>query len=117
MDTVIREKYCFIGSRAEDSAKYYDTVISHGYSGDMDYLAWEAAHKFGTRMTADGLASFRNGIAIGSNALTAVEFLDSEYSKAYDLCEENNRRKRMQDLMKIAYATAQNKYSVEIILL
>lgn len=117
MERIMRDKYCFFGSRAQDSAHYYDIVMSHKYTGDMDYLAWDAAHKFGSRMTAPGLASFRNGITIGESALTAAEFLDAEYQSAYASCEEYGRRKRMQELMALAYSKARKLYDVEIKLL
>ena len=113
-EKVFRDKYCFWGSRAEDSAHYYDLVISHGYAGDMDYLAWDAAHKFGMRMTAPSLASFRDGITMGENALTAAEFLDRERSVAFASCEEYGRKKRMQELMALKYDAARENYGVEI---
>lgn len=114
---VIRDKYCFSGSRAEDSAHYYDLVISHGYNGEMDYLAWDAAHKFGMRMTAPGLASFHDGITIGENALAAAEFLDRERSVAFASCEEFGRKKKMQELMASKYDVAREIYGVDIKLL
>lgn len=116
-EPIMRDKYCFSGSRAQDSAHYYDIVMSHKYTGDMDYLAWDAAHKFGSRMTAPGLASFRNGITIGENALAAAEFLDAEYQTAYASCEEYGRRKRMQELMADVYERARAKFAISIKLL
>lgn len=111
---VMRYGYCFSGSRAIDSAKYFDIVMSHGYKGDMDYLAWDAAHKFGMRMTAPGIASFRDGITIGDNALIAAGFLDDEYRAAYESCEEYGRKAKMRELMAIAYAKAEKLYDIEI---
>ena len=116
-EKVVRDKYSFWGSRAEDSAHYYDLVISYGYTGDMDYLAWDAAHKFGMRMTAPGIASFLNGITIGDNALHAAEFLDNERRIAFASCEEYGRKKKMQELMASKYDMAREIYGVEIKLL
>lgn len=114
MEQVKRDKYCFVGPRSADSAHYYDLVMSHGYKGDMDCLAWDAAHKFGTRMTAPGIASFLNGITIGENALAAAEFLDKERQIAFAACEEYGRKKRMQELMAVAYAKAEEIYKIKI---
>ena len=114
MTQVTRDKYCFIGPRAEDSAHYYDIVISHGYEGDMDYLAWDAAHKFGMRMIGPNMASFRDGITIGERASAAAEFLDAEYSSAFASCEEYGRKSNMRDLMMVAYAKAKKMYDIEI---
>ena len=80
----------------------------------MDYLAWDAAHKFGMRMTAPSLASFRDGITMGENALAAAEFLDRERSVAFASCEEYGRKKRMQELMALKYDAARENYGVEI---
>ena len=114
MNTVMRDKFIFNGPRAEDSAQYYDTVISSGFNDDMIYLAWDSAHKFGTRMTSEGIASFKNGVVFGGNALLAAEFIDNEYSKVYASCEEFGRSKRMKQLMLVIYAMAKEKYHVDI---
>lgn len=114
MNVIKRDQYCFMGSRALDSAKYYDTVLSHGYNGDMVFLAWEAAHKFGSRMFSDKLASFRNGVTIGEEALFAAEYIDEEYRKAYASCEEYGRSKKMKDLMSVVYAEAERTFKVGI---
>ena len=114
MEQILRDKYCFTGLRSADSAHYFDLVMSHGYNGDMDYLAWDAAHKFGTRMTAPGIASFLNGITIGDDALAAAEFLDNERRIAFAACEEYGRKKKMQELMAVAYARAEEIYNVKI---
>ena len=114
MNIAKRDKYTFIGTKAEDSAKYYDIVTSRGYTGNMDYLAWDSANKFGTRMTSIGIASFRDGITIGENALLAANLLDEERNKAWATCEEFGRRQRMNELMAKAYEIAKDIFSVEI---
>lgn len=68
-------------------------------------------------MTASGLASFRDGITIGENALAAAEFLDAEYQTTYASCEEYGRRKRMQELMADVYDRARAKFAISIKLL
>ena len=117
MNIVKRDKYSFIGPKAEDAAKYYDTVISHGYNGDMIYLAWDAAHKFGMRMTSDKLASFRDGVAIGEGAILAAEFIDKEYKRIYQRSEKVGRSQKMKMLMVEVYKTVEKKYGVEVRLL
>ena len=117
MDIIKRDKYCFSGSSAKKSVQYFDLVVSHGYNGNMDYLAWDAAHKFGSRMTTDFMASFRDGITIGLNALPAAEFIDTEYKKAFASCDEFGRSKRMKELMLSIYTQAEKKYDVVIKLL
>ena len=112
-----RDDYSFIGMRANDSVKYYDTVVSNGYSGSKDYLAWDAAHKFGTRMTGIGVSSFRSGITIGAQSLAAAEYIDEEYRIAYSSCEEHGRSKKMKTIMQAVYARAKQLYDVEIELL
>ena len=114
MNQVKRDEYCFLGPKAEESGKYYDAVLSHGYDGDMCYLAWDAAHKFGTKMVGNKIASFRNGITIGTEALAAAEFIDEEYQKAFASCEEFGRSKRMRELMRAVYALAEQRYAVEV---
>lgn len=114
MEVVKRDKYCFVGPKADASARYYDTVISHRYRGDMDFLAWESAHEFGTRMFSDNMASFRDGVVIGKNALKAAEYIDEEYRKAFASCDEYGRSKRMEDLMTKVYSNAEIDFDVEI---
>ena len=59
-------------------------------------------------------ASFLNGITIGENALAAAEFLDKERRIAFAACEEYGRKKRMQELMAVAYAKAEEIYKIKI---
>lgn len=114
MNVEKRDQYCFMGPKAAASAQYYDTVISHGYSGDTVYLAWDSAHKFGTRMISDNIASFRDGITIGEEALQAAEHIDEEYRKAFSSCEVYGRSKRMKELMQQVYANAEKEFGVGI---
>lgn len=109
-----RDQFCFIGPKSKDSAKYYDTVCSHKSNVDRVYLAWDSAHKFGTRMISERLASFRNGVTIGEKALQAAEFIDEEYQKAFASCEEYGRSKRMREQMSVVYATAEREFGIEI---
>ena len=117
MNIEIRDGYSFVGFRASDSVEYYDAVICRGYKGKKDYLAWDSAHKFGTRMFGNNIASFRNGITIGERALEAAEFIDTEYRIAYSSCEEYGRSKKMKMLMQEVYDRAKQLYGVEIELL
>ena len=113
-----RNAFFFTGLRAADSVKYYDTVLSHGSEGiNMLYLAWDAAHKFGSRMTGENIASFRNGIVRGIRALEAAEYIDNAYKIAYASCEEYGRSKKMRALMQEVYVQAYRKFNVEIELL
>ena len=113
VEQIKRNQFCFIGPKAESSANYYDTVLSHGYSGDIVFLAWESAHKFGTRVISDNLASFKDGIAIGEDALTAAEYIDAEYQKAFMSCDEYGRGKKMKDIMNKIYDSAENQFAVK----
>ena len=117
MNVETRDGYSFVGLRASDSVEYYDTVLRNGYNGNMNYLAWDSAHKFGTRMSGNNIASFRNGITVGERALEAAEFIDSEYRIAYSSCEEYGRSKKMKVLMQDAYDRAIQLYAVKIELL
>ena len=112
-----RHGYIFTGLRTADSVKYYDTVLSHGYEGSKMYLAWDAAHKFGSRMVCENVASFRNGIVRGIRALEAAEYIDNEYEIAHASCEEYGRSKKMKSLMKEVCIKAHEIFDVEIELL
>ena len=114
MSVMKRDIYSFHGPKAEDSVKYFDSVIAQGYNGDMLYLAWDAAHKFGSRMTSDNITSFRWGIVIGDNSLKAAEFLDSEYEAAYKSCEEFGRKEKMKSILGALCASVKTEYSVDI---
>ena len=57
---VQRGIYTFEGPKASQSAHYYDIALYHGYSGDKNALALDAAHKFGAKLickTGDGSPS------------------------------------------------------------
>lgn len=114
MKAIQRDQYTFIGRNVQASAEYYDIIISHGYNGNMLYLAWDAAHKFGNRMISKDVASFRDGVAIGQNAFSAAEFTDIEQIKAYSSGEKYGRKKRMKDFMTRIYAEAERRYDVEL---
>ena len=117
MGRIEHNQYIFDGPRANDSITYFDIVLSHGYNGDMDCLAWDSAHKFGVRVIGANLASFKYGLVYGEKALDAAIFIDEEYIKAYSSCEEVGRRKKMKLLMIEIYSSAKMKYQVELRLL
>lgn len=114
MSTIKRNEFTFDGPKAVESAKYYDTVMRYGYNGDVVFLAWDSAHKFGVRMIADKMASFKYGLTLGKNALVAAEFIDNEYDKAYRKCDQIGRSKKMKSCMEEIYLIARAEYGVEI---
>lgn len=114
MNEIVRGKYCFTGARAKDSAEYYDLVNRHEHKCDTDYLAWDAAHKFGSRVTAVGLASFRNGLVIGKNAVTAAEQIDQEYIRAFEACDVVGRSRKMKEHMLSVYMDVERQYGVNV---
>ena len=116
MNIVRFEEYCFVGDKAVDSVEYFKAVISHGYDGDKVALAWDAAHKFGNKMTTENIASFYDGIVVGENALVASEYIDKERDSAYNSCEKFGRSKRMKELMLAIYDKTKEMYNVQIVL-
>ena len=114
MAQVIRSKYTFIGNKAEDSAKYFDIILSHSPNGDASYLAWDAAHKFGTRVICEDFVSFRFGIIRGKNAQQAAEAFDECWAIAFSSCPEVGRRKIMKFSSNQLKATIEKDYSVSI---
>ena len=114
MSSIVRGPYSFSGSKAADSVKYYDIVISHGYSGDMTYLAWDAAYKFGSRVIGPGFVSYRHGLIYGDNAVDAADFFDSEWEKAFDACPEEGRRAKMRSVSNALKRVTEARYDVII---
>lgn len=114
MDEISRGPYSFSGRKAADSAKFYDIVMSHGYSGDMLYLAWEAASKFGSRVVGPGFVSYRHGLVFGDNAAEAAEYFDDEWKKAYDVCPEEGRRTKMCAFSNELKRATEKRYKVKI---
>ena len=114
MSIIEHDQYIFEGDKAGDSVKYFDTVISYGYKENMDYLAWDAAHKFGVRVTTANMESFDCGLVYGENALDAAVYIELEHKKAYGSCEEFGRSKKMKRLMSEIYSAVELKYQVEI---
>ena len=112
MEMVRRNGYTFIGSRAEESAQYFDSVLSHGYSGELLYLAWESAHKFSQRMIGMNVASYREGIVKGEKALKAAEFIDQKRKEIFDSLPEQNRSKLLKEAMVKQYEYAEQYYGV-----
>lgn len=112
MEKVTRGDYCFIGPGAKDSAKFFDIAISNGYDGDLLYLAWESAHKFGQRMTGPDLASYRDGIVKGENALAAAEYVDLKRNELYDSLPKFNRSRLLKEEMKKVFLFAMEEYGV-----
>ena len=115
MDKIRRGDYWFIGPRASDSAKYYDLVISHGYNGDLLYLAWEAAHKFGQKMIGPQVVSYRDGVVCGERADEAALFIDQKYSELFALLPQENRKKTLSVKMQEYYLLAEQRYGVSFI--
>ena len=112
MNRVYRGEYCFIGPRAEDSAKYYDIVISHGYDGDPLYLAWDAAHKFGQRMVGPNVASYRDGVICGERAEEAADFIDKKRAEIFASLPEQNRKKALREGMWGEYLYVEEHFGV-----
>lgn len=114
MNEIMRGKYCFSGPKAEQSVKYFDTVLSRGYRGDMDWLAWDAAHKFCTSLMFDGAFAFGDGLIYGERGEEAFEYIREEYRKAYEVCEEFGRRKKMISKKAEIYCRAEELFGVKI---
>lgn len=114
MDELLRGPYSFSGRKAADSAKYYDIVLSHGYDGDMTYLAWDSAHKFGSRVKGPGFVSYRHGLVFGDHAAEAAEFFDSEWTKAFEACPEEGRRTKMAVISNELKLATEEQYNVKI---
>ena len=113
-ESITRGEYTFVGSKAAFSANYYDYVVSHEHHGDLLYLAWEAAHKFGQRMIGENVASFRDGIVLGSNALDAAEAIDRKREDVYRSLPEFNRSKKLKSVMNEYYQFISIYYQVTI---
>ena len=107
-----RGDYWIVGAGAEKSAHYYDTVVSHGYNGDLLYLAWDSAHKFGQRMVGENIASYRDGIVRGARALEAAVFIDQKRKEVYSSLPEFNRSKLLKILMQEHFQYAEEFYNV-----
>ena len=112
MENVQRGEYTFIGPKAERSAGYYDIVISHGYDGDMLYLAWDAAHKFGQMVVGPGIVSYRDGIVLGERAQEAAAYIDEKRKEIYASLPEFNRSKLLWSQMLEHYLYAEEYFNV-----
>ena len=111
-EKIQRGDYWFIGEGADKSAKYYDIVISHGYKGDLLYLAWDSAHKFGQRMVGENIASFRDGIVRGALAYEAAVYIDQKRQAVYSSLPEFNRSKLLKEQMLEHFWYAREFYNV-----
>ena len=107
-----RGEYFFSGRKAEDSAKYYD-IISKRTIVDEIYKLWDAAHKFGSRLEGPGVASFRDGIIIGENALEA-EYIDRKRKEIFDSLPELNRSRSLKEKMTPQYCFIEDHFEVTI---
>ena len=112
MKEVKRDKFIFIGPRADESAKYYDIVISHGYDGDLVYVAWESAHKFGQRMTGPNVASYRDGVVFGEKARDAAIYIDQKREEVFSSLPVKNRKTALKEKMREHYIFAEEFYHV-----
>ena len=114
MNEVERGSYVFVGKKAEDSAYYYDLVLSRGYDGDLNWLAWDAAHKFGSRLVEKGAVSFQHGVIHGEKAREAAEYFDAKWQEAFDSCPETGRRSTMRSFGRALLKETEEKFSVRI---
>lgn len=114
MGVVKRDIFTFVGGKAEDAGKYYDIAFSHGGDIDFLYLAWDACHKFGCRLLGDNIASYRDGIVIGKNALPAAEFIDEQYTLFRNTLPERNRKTQLNAEMQKVFAEVINRYGVQV---
>ncbi len=111
---VKRDGFIFKGHKAEDSAKFYDIVISHGYKGDKLTLARESAHKFGSDAICPGIASFRHGLKFGDKAEEAAAYFNSRWKKAFGECEQENRRAKMRVILHELLQVTETEFGVRI---
>ena len=109
-----RDGYSFIGRKAENSAEYYDTVLKHGYDGNMDYLAWDAAHKFGSLMMGSDIASFSNGILKGKHAAEAAYYIEEGKTSFLNTLEKEGRKEKLRTFMREKINEAEQKYNISV---
>ena len=114
MAEVTRVPYIFCGPKAEKAAGYYDVVVSHGFDGDMEYLVWDAAHKFGARVVGPGFASYHHGMIIGNRAKEAAEYFDNKWDDAFQKCQEVGRRKIMREVADKLKCAVEKEYEVKV---
>lgn len=114
MSEVTRTPFVFIGKKAEQSAKYYDTVLSHGYQGELIALAWEAAHKFGAQFMAAGVVSFRHGLIYGEKAREAADYYNEKWGTKFSNCPETGRRASMRSFSRELLKETENMFDVHV---
>ncbi|MBP3210626.1 MAG: hypothetical protein J6M64_12095 [Oscillospiraceae bacterium] len=116
---VKRDQYTFIGASAEKSAHFYDVCMKmHEGVKENDpelyrKIAWESAHKFGSRAVTNGYASTSMGACKGERALEAAEFIDRREMEIYSSLPEFGRRKAMAEAMSNVVAEAEKTYGVK----
>ena len=114
MGEVTRGSFVFSGRKAEESAHYFDIVLSRGYHGNLGRLAWDAAHKFGSRVMGSEFVSFRHGLILGERACEAAEFFDTNWSEAFAKCPEAGKRALMRSFGRELLTETEDKFGVEI---
>ena len=115
MGEVTRGSFVFSGRKAEESAHYFDIVLSRGYHGNLGRLAWDAAHKFGSRVMGSEFVSFRHGLIRGERACEAADFFDTKWAEAFANCPAEGRRASMRTYGRELLAETEGKFGVEIL--
>ena len=114
METMNQGKYLFEGANPLKSVKYYEIVIKNGYDGDLDELAYDAAHKFGNTVRYDSTASFRHGVIIGDRAEEARNEFEKRWINSYEECPIEGRRKAMSNISRTIKNDIERLYDVRI---
>ena len=109
---ILREKYAFSGDEADKSIEYFDTVMSQGYDGDHDELAFDAAHKFGSKLVFDDAASFRFGLFIGKRSREAARYFDGIWKEEFRETSEYGRKEHMTRVTGFLLQRTEKKYGV-----
>ena len=119
-DNTLRNKqgndygFVFESERAE---QYFYKVVTGDdcYKNERKrrWAAWDAAHKFGSRVTSENMASCRDGIFAGKRALEAAEFADEQIESFYARCPVYNRSHHMAEFKSTLYPEVEAMYDVK----
>jgi len=116
MADIIRNNITFTGSKAGSAAEYYDTVLTAGYKGDHNYLAWDAAHKFGAGCAAliGDSCSFCFGFFAGARAQAAAAAFNAQWDALFAATPAPGRRKALQPLTNKLLSDIVRQYAVKV---
>jgi len=108
------DSYIFIGPRAVDSARFYEVISSQSERHDKDYLAWDAAHKFGSGFIGPNCASFCHGLIYGEKAKEASQYYDQKWKEAFQKCPKMRRQSAMRMVSHSLVSDVEKMFEVTI---